>query len=353
MKIIILSPSDKNTGGVERFCFSLKDILSGNGDDVKIMSPKKGLLSMVAKKIALGVPYDGWALGKRAWLEKYDLVITNGALGWNLKDGHIINIQHGTFAAAAERIDKSKNLIKWLIKRLVWGYFEKKAAEHGFVVAVSGGTADSVKKYYKVRVDAIIPNGIDVGLFKKRDKVESRKLFNLPLDRKIVAFDGRFEYGKGSDVLEAMIPEFIKNSWVLAIATNYTDDVPLSETIRTFPVAYEELPYFYSSADVFVFPSRHEGCSYALMGAMSCEVSVVSSAVAMEATADRSIPFWDISSVESFIPSDFYKKIQYILSLPPDKTISLGREERSYVEKNRSMGIMRDKYVSIVNSEMA
>lgn len=272
MKIIILSPSNNVVGGVEHFCDYLKNVYQDANHEVKVLvGSKHPIFSKFFSFLGLGAPYLGWRLGRFARKEPCDVLITNGFLGWNIKSGNIINVQHGTFAASADRIDKGQNNFKWFVKKYIWGYFEKLAAQNAnVVVAVSEETASSVKKYYGIKEVEVIANSVDFEMFSKKDQLLSRRKFLLPEDKKLILFVGRFEYGKGSDIISKVLPDIVKENCEIVIATN--SSVDLQGIISLKNVAYNDLPFLYSACDLFIFPSRHEGCSLSLIEAMGCEV---------------------------------------------------------------------------------
>ena len=271
MKILILSPSNSAVGGVERFCNYLKDVYTDGGHEVDILFKKdSSFLDDFFKKIGLWSPYIGFVVGNLAKKQKFDLLITNGSLGWNINNGKIINIQHGTFAASADRIDFGNNLLKWFVKKFIWGIFEKIASKNAsFAVAVSKETAEFVRKYYKNNRVITISNAINFKSFLKKDPIVSRDKFSLPKDKKLILFVGRFEYGKGSDIIDASLKRFTDNT-VLVLASNV--ELDNSKTISLKDVPYNDLPDLYSACDLLIFPSRHEGASLALIEAMACEI---------------------------------------------------------------------------------
>ncbi len=279
MKIIILSPSQKTVGGVERFCAYLLSVYQQAGHEVEIVAAPEdnSFVAKIVHLVGLGAPLAAWRLGRLVRSRPYDVLVTNGMLAWNLSGDNIINIQHGTFAAAADRIDKGKNQFKWLMKRYGWSYFEALAAKRAArVVAVSADTAASVKKYYGVEAE-VINNAVATDIFVKSDQALARAHFNLPTEGLLALFVGRFEYGKGSDIMMSCLPILKSNDYKLVLAADR--QITAEQIISLQNIAYTEMPLLYAACDLFIFPSRHEGCSLALLEAISCELPFISTAV--------------------------------------------------------------------------
>ncbi len=342
MKILILSPSNNIVGGVEHFSDYLKKVYIEAGHEVHIInginnSPIKRIFSL----IGMGAPYLGWKIGKIAGKENFDLLVTNGFLGWNIKKGHIINVQHGTFAASADRIDKGVNNFKWFIKKYIWGYFEKIAAKRaGIVVAVSVETSIAVKKYYGIKDVKVIDNTIDFNQFTKRDKILSRQKFSLPEDIKLILFVGRFEYGKGADIISDMLSDIIKNDCNIVVASNNIINLPGIISLNN--IKYLDLPFLYSACDIFIFPSRHEGCSLALIEAMGCEIPFLTTNVGSVSeiiAKDPSFSNW-VSSLDNF-----KEKLLNIINTNEDNNIN----ERLLAKNLFSYESFSNSYLTVLN----
>ncbi|MDZ4169188.1 MAG: glycosyltransferase [Coriobacteriia bacterium] len=136
----------------------------------------------------------------------------------------------------------------------------------------------------KGREGRVIPNGVDVNLFKPGDRGAARERLGLPPDRPIVlvvAKDVRSNPYKGFDTLiEAleMLPEGVSDG-LLLVALG--DDGP-SRPVGRFEVlcvpftdAAEDIAAYYQAADVFVQPSRAESFGMAPVEAMACGTPIL------------------------------------------------------------------------------
>ena len=343
MKIIILSPSNNVVGGVERFSQYLKKIFIEDGHEVKIIYPIPDKITKLFSLIGLHAPYLGLRLGQIAKKEGFDILVTNGLLGWNLKNKKIINVQHGTFVASAERIDKGRNWMKWFIKKYIWGYFEMLAAQRASqVVAVSKETARFVSSFYRISNVRVVYNTIDFDLFKKQEKSSARKRFGFSESEKLLLFVGRFEYGKGSDVLISLMAKLNKNDWKLILASDSAVEANSIVSLKNVP--YSDLPFLYSACDFFVFPSRHEGASLALVEAMSCEVPFLATNVgSVPEIIEEDLAFKKFV----FDLSNFAKKAEDVI-LQEEIDLAKGTKARELALKIFSYKQFKEGYLQIL-----
>lgn len=350
-RIIICSPSKNNiVGGVERFCYLLKDCLVKNNFDVEIIGKEnveQNFLWKIFKKIkGLDLVVLGYLLGKLVNKLNPDLVITNGLYGFSTKVKSI-NIEHGTFARASDRMDK--NIFKKFIRKYLWGYFEKKAVQKAKkVVAVSDETKESIKRYYKRENVDVILNAIDLNLFSKKDKLESRKIFNLPENKKLVLFVGRLSYEKSPEIIYELAKKFEKEDIYFVFATDRILNWNLKNTIFLLNVDYKKLPYLYSACDVFILPSKHEGFAFTLIEAMACESLFLISSVGGTGEIYSFNPEFKKLIIQDLNPEIWYNKIKEVLDLSDEEKQKLQKLSREFVLKNCSLEVFEKKYLELV-----
>ena len=139
---------------------------------------------------------------------------------------------------------------------------------------------------------SVIPCGVNLGLFRPVDKVVAKQQLGFN-DGKTILFVGRIEPLKGIDrLLTAMT--YIENKHRLRLVviggdgnSGYVERLHrLSQELNiqnsvAFPglVEQEELPRFYSAADVCVVPSYYESFGLVVLESLACGTPVVATGV--------------------------------------------------------------------------
>ncbi|MDO8633702.1 MAG: glycosyltransferase family 1 protein [archaeon] len=127
-----------------------------------------------------------------------------------------------------------------------------------------------------------IPLGFDAHVFMPKDKIEARKKLGLPLEKKIVLNVGSEEPRKNIpcllNVCKKLQNEF--NDFMLVRIgnrnTHYDEMKKGLNILDANKVSEELLPFYYSAADVFVFPSTYEGgFAYPPLEAMACGLPTI------------------------------------------------------------------------------
>lgn len=137
----------------------------------------------------------------------------------------------------------------------------------------------------------VISNGVDLDIFKPRDKQDIRKKLGLPLNKRIILFTGWLIERKGVTYLISAVEKIIKQKKdVLFIILG---DGQLKEELLTKvkylkienyikfvgPKPPEEIPYWMSAADIFILPSLSEGMPNVVMEAMASGLPVIATSV--------------------------------------------------------------------------
>jgi D-inositol-3-phosphate glycosyltransferase len=162
------------------------------------------------------------------------------------------------------------------------------------IVATEQEKEDLIRYYDAVSEKVgVVPCGVNIELFKPLDKADARQKLGLA-DGKILLFVGRIDPLKGIDKLIRTVP-MLKNKGSiklvvvggdensraeleglkkLAADLNILDSVDFRGLIKQ-----EQLPYFYSAADVCVVPSYYESFGLVPLEALACGTPVIATDV--------------------------------------------------------------------------
>ena len=169
------------------------------------------------------------------------------------------------------------------------------ASATGILVLTEAERLD-INRLYKIPLDKIkvIPGGVNTETFYPEDKITSREQINIP-NKLTLLYAGRIEPIKGLDILVDSfnaIQENLDAQLIIVGGSLDGDDVELKR-LKTYveklgilnkvrfvgSVPQEELRYYYSAADIFVFPSHYESFGLVALESMACGTPVVASRV--------------------------------------------------------------------------
>ena len=122
----------------------------------------------------------------------------------------------------------------------------------------------------------IIPNAVDFSEFPNVDKKQLRQEFGLCENDYVVSFVGHFIERKGlPELLSAA--ELSKGSWKCIFIGQGPIGINYTNTLYSGPVSHADLYKYLEVSDVFVLPTKAEGCCNAIIEAMACGLPIVSS----------------------------------------------------------------------------
>ncbi len=124
-----------------------------------------------------------------------------------------------------------------------------------------------------------LPNGVDFELFNKsteQEKQAIRARYNIPLDKFVVLFVGRFVPKKGFDVLyNAKDPSYLL---VFVGGGTIPDYIKSDDSVRIIgPLPQDDLAMMYKASDVFILPSHGEGFPLSIQEAMATGLPIITS----------------------------------------------------------------------------
>lgn len=121
----------------------------------------------------------------------------------------------------------------------------------------------------------VFPNGVDESKFRILDRAACRRELGLPADAFIVAYTGAFTANKGVDRLSRAL-EGCENVYSLFLGQGPLEP-DCDRILHKGRVPNDRVAAYLNAADVFVLPTRGEGCCNAIVEALSCGLPVISS----------------------------------------------------------------------------
>lgn len=163
------------------------------------------------------------------------------------------------------------------------------------IIAWTQGEADALTRLYGASPlrTVVLPAGVDLDLFYPRNRDQARQRLGLSPDENVLLFVGRLEPIKGPDIFlrAAGLLESKQGLRLLVVGGDQRPnegtrlralaaELGLADHV-TFvgPVPHDELPWYYSAADLLVVPSYYESFSLVTAESLSCGTPVVASRV--------------------------------------------------------------------------
>lgn len=203
-------------------------------------------------------------------------------------------------------------------------------------------SSDTGKEYLSTFYDcpeekiAIVPPGVDIRLFRPIDQQEAKKHIRAHPHHHVVLAVGRIDPVKGFDVLLVALKTLLKRNpelsdqvclWIVGgdVGQNQNQwskelkklhelqqTLNLPATVRFVPPqSQEELPYYYSAADVLVMPSHYESFGMVALEAIACGTPVIATDVTGISPILRELPQGHIVSANN--PLALASEIKHVL----------------------------------------
>lgn len=157
--------------------------------------------------------------------------------------------------------------------------FEKFKETLTGVVAVSSKNKNEATELNLAPVDKIkvFPNGTCLKLFHKLDKNECRKKLDIPTDQFIITCVGQFVERKGQKRILQALDILNKNDISVIFIGKGKDVLEHDSILYKGTIKNTDLPLYLNASDIFVLPTRHEGCCNAIIEALACGLPIISS----------------------------------------------------------------------------
>ena len=331
--------------GVERFINLITDILKEEGFDVRVIDSTQVFKSELLRKLR---PLSAFKIGRtiNRLCSDDDIIICNGYFSWNARRSRSLVVYHGSEAGRAKNVDQeSKRLTDYAVGT-VGAFLDKKSGKGRVVVAVSKATGDEVTDYYGHRIDAIVPNAVDLRVFKPvQDKESIRKKLGLPIDRFLLLYVGPPSSRKGVEWIIRELRPKLNNDTQLILRTEVSEVPEGTVVVGRLPA--EQLIELYQSCDALVLPTLYEGCSFTIIEALACGLPVITSPIggALDIQKDELLRKYIVPdrNVDGYI-----KCVQSLKSSPHERdAVSLA--SRQFAEKHHDIENFRESYRKIIN----
>lgn len=226
--------------------------------------------------------------------------------------------------------------------RMIW-----RGAEH--VVANSDGLKALAEAFYPGFPIRVIPNGVDLQKYRP-----ARREWSPPR----LLLVGRLVHQKGADLLLDALSDLSEYSWQLTLVGDgpqrphlEAQAARLGLQARVYFADWlegEALVAAYQQANLFVFPSRHEGMPNVVLEAMSAGLPVVASRIAgneelvVDGETGLLIPPEDVDALRRALET---------LLLDADLRQRMGAAARARVEEHFSWRRSAESYLHLLNTK--
>ena len=223
--------------------------------------------------------------------------------------------------------------------RIIWRKAE-------IIVANSRGLQELAREFDSRVPMSVIPNGVDIVRY-----ADIQRQWEPPR----LLLVGRLVYQKGIDLLFRALADLMDQNWSLSLV----GDGPELDTLQslgselgiTERVRYEswltgeELLQQYQIANLFVFPSRHEGMPNAVLEAMACGLPVIASRIAgneelvLPGETGILVPSEDVGALKNAL-EDFISDAT--------RRQAMGEAARRHVEQHYAWHQIARKYLTLM-----
>ncbi len=222
-----------------------------------------------------------------------------------------------------------------------------------------------ITKYLKVPDDRIrlVPCGVNLDRFSPFDKEKAREVLDLPVEKDFLLYVGRFALVKGIDrLLYAMGHLRQKKDFRLVMVggdgITSADSLKIKRMARRMGILdkvilrgradHDELPLFYSAADLLVLPSYYESFGLVALESLACGTPVVASNVgAMDNIIQNGLTG---AIVNDPSPHAYAKAIKDFIGMPVKKRMNREAVRQSVLKhgwNNSALKLMKDYHQAV------
>ena len=202
---------------------------------------------------------------------------------------------------------------------------------------VSESAAEEIERYYRRTPTSVIPNGVDLEVFRPQDRRQARQRLGLDGEASWALFVGRPDSGKGVDLL---LESCRAADWRLLHAG--ARGIPGAHNLGVLDPS--RLADAYAAADCVLFPTHYEACSYVILEALACGTPVVTTRVGWTRTLLREVPPYDALCVRHDV-QDIAARLRWLREADTDALMS---DVRAFVSQNNSLERFRSDWLALI-----
>jgi len=226
------------------------------------------------------------------------------------------------------------------------------------LAAVSNSLCERAKQLGFTKEVEVIPMGIDTKLFKPVDDVQALRS-KLQIKKWMLLFVGYFNEVKGIEYILHALPEILKSHPETTLVLvgdgilkdklkRMCEELQIQEAVKfTGLLRPDELPAYYSAADIVLMPSLSEGSPVVLPEAMSCGAIVIASDLPVYKEHIRNGENGFI--VRQKNSTDIAEKVKHLLSRH-DEFLSIKNMNRQYISERFDWDVIASRYRQLLNS---
>lgn len=201
----------------------------------------------------------------------------------------------------------------------------------------------------------VIPNGINISIYKPFDKLFARDIWGLPRDKRLILFGAMSSTSDSNKGFHLLQPALLKMNYIDSSFNTelivFGDSEPASPPDFGMKTHYMgrlhddvSLALLYAAADVFIAPSIHENLSNVVLETLACGTPCV--AFNIGGMPDMIEHKKNGYLARPFEPEDLAHGISWVLK-EKERLKQLSRAAREKSEEEFSVELMAERYIEL------
>ncbi|EOO23288.1 hypothetical protein ICM_05662 [Bacillus cereus BAG1X2-3] len=234
-----------------------------------------------------------------------------------------------------------------------------------YIICPSRETEEMSIKLFGDKKTRYLPNGVNPDEFyaNAQQGVRMRKILGIPKQNKVILTTNRMEPIKGMEYFIDAIPNILKyhpNTTILILGDGSqkkelmdrvdSQNIDRSKVIFLGKIPNTEIKNWMNAADIYVQPSLMEGCSIAIIEAMSCSRAIIASNVG--GNPDIICDGVTGMLVEPMSSAEIQEAVTYLLN-NPQKIQEYGIKARITVENELNWGSLANQLTILYEKKLS